>query len=97
MSNMTNKPTFENMYHHDMTEAIKSYNYGNITIEEFIDRVYEIGAMCVLPDEFYTLINYRHDYRTECIQAMQSCCTKKMIKAYNHMMVCVRVLTSEVA
>ena len=80
MSHMTNKPTYE--------------NYGNITIEEFIDKVYEIGAMCVLPDVFYTLINHRHDYRTECIQAMQSCCTKKMIKAYNNMMVCVRVLTS---
>lgn len=97
MSHMTNKPTYANLYHHDITEAIKAYNYGNITVEEFVDKVYEVGAMCVLPDIFYTLINHRHDFRTECHWAMNSLSTTKMTKAYDAMMVVVRVLTSEVA
>lgn len=96
MSNMTNKPTYDNLYHHDMTEAIRAYNYGDITVEEFIDKVYEVGAKCVLPDIFYTLINHRHDFRNECHQAMNTLSTIEMIKAYEAMMVVVsRVLASE--
>ena len=105
MSHMTNKPTYDNLYHHNMTGAIKNYTDGNTTVDEFIDSVYEVSTLCVVPEVFYELINSRNDYRASCLVNVSEFykygwnMTKleKMYKAYDSMMVLVRVLTSEVA
>jgi hypothetical protein len=70
--------------------TIQGYNDGNLSVDEVIDRVTEVGRDVGVTEAWFNVVELRERYRGECIVAMLSGSTKCMEVAYNAMITALR-------